>query len=318
MTTTRKSFVPGLGLLCVLAMAACSGGGGITLPKIPIPPPPTFTVGGSVSGLAGSGLVLQDNGGNDLPVAASGNFVFSTALASGAAFNVTVKTQPLSPTQTCVVANATGTVGSANVTNLAVTCTTNTYSIGGNVTGLTGAGLVLQDNAGNDLTVAAGSSTFTFSTLIASGASYAGHRQDPTDRSLANLRRDGGERNGGQREYHECGRDVHHQDLHGRRQHHGTDGLRTRAAEQFRRRPDRVGDQHQLYIRDGCRERCVLQCHGQDSARGSDLHRRCRLWNGGRCSGHKCRGDVHHSRSVCMRGHGKWHGRHACQQYHRE
>ena len=174
MTTTRKSFVPGLGLLCVLTVAACSGGGGITLPKIPIPPPPsTFTVGGSVSGLAGSGLVLQDNGGNDLPVAASGNFVFSTALASGAAFNVTVKTQPLSPTQTCVVANATGTVGSANVTNVAVTCTTNTYSIGGNVTGLTGSGLVLQDNAGNDLTVAAGSSTFTFSTLIASGANYA-------------------------------------------------------------------------------------------------------------------------------------------------
>ena len=173
MTTTTKSFAKGLGLLCVMTMAAC--GGGITGPKVPPPPPPppqTFTVGGSVSVLAGSGLVLQDNGGNDLAVAGSGNFVFSTALASGAAFTVTVKTQPLSPTQTCVITNPTGTVGSANITNVAVACTTNTYSIGGSVSGLTGAGLMLQDNAGNDLTVAAGSSSFTFSTPIASGASY--------------------------------------------------------------------------------------------------------------------------------------------------
>jgi hypothetical protein len=172
MTTMSKGLVQGFGLLCLMALTACNGGIGV--PKVPVPPPPqTFTVGGSVSGLVGSGLVLQDNGGNDLPLAASGNFTFSTALASGAAFNVTVKTQPLSPTQTCVVANATGTVGSANVTNVAVTCTTNTYSIGGSATGLTGSGLVLQDNAGNDLTVAAGSSTFTFSTPIASGANYA-------------------------------------------------------------------------------------------------------------------------------------------------
>jgi hypothetical protein len=173
MTTMTKGIVQGLGLLCIMTMAACDRG--ITVPKVPIPPPPpqTFTVGGSVSGLAGSGLVLQNNGGDDLSVAASGNFTFATALASGAAFNVTVKTQPLSPTQTCAVTNGAGTVGSANITNVAVTCTTNTYSIGGSVTGLTGSGLVLQDNAGNDLSVAAASSSFTFSTPIASGANYA-------------------------------------------------------------------------------------------------------------------------------------------------
>ena len=170
MTTTTKSFVQGLGLLCMMIIGACNGG---IVPKLPVPPSPqTFTVGGSVSGLTGSGLVLQNNGGDNLTIATSGNFTFATALASGAAFNVTVKTQPLSPTQTCVVTNPTGTLGSANITNVVVTCTTNTYSIGGSVTGLTGAGLVLQDNAGNDLAVAAGSSTFTFSTPIASGANY--------------------------------------------------------------------------------------------------------------------------------------------------
>jgi hypothetical protein len=153
-----------------MILAGCNGG---IVPRLPVPPPPqTFTVGGSASGLAGSGLVLQNNGGDNLSIAASGNFTFATALASGASFNVTVKTQPLSPTQTCVVTNPAGTLGSANITNVAVTCTTNTYSIGGSVTGLTGSGLVLQDNAGNDLAVAAGSSTFTFSTAIASGANY--------------------------------------------------------------------------------------------------------------------------------------------------
>jgi len=171
MKTTTKSFFHGLGLLCVLTIAACNGG--ITVPKLPVPPPPqTFTVGGSVSGLAGSGLVLQNNGVDNLSITASGNFTFATALAGGAAFNVTVKTQPLLPTQTCVVTNSTGTVGSANITNVAVTCTTNTYSIGGSVTGLAGAGLVLQDNAGDDLSVAPGSGTFTFATPVASGATY--------------------------------------------------------------------------------------------------------------------------------------------------
>jgi 6-phosphogluconolactonase (cycloisomerase 2 family) len=132
----------------------------------------TYTVGGSVSGLIGSGLVLQDNGGNDLSVAASGSFVFSARVGSGSAYAVTVKTQPTNPPQTCVVANATGTVGSANVANVAITCTINTYGIGGSVGGLIGSGLVLQDNGGNDLAVAANGS-FAFSAPVASGSAYA-------------------------------------------------------------------------------------------------------------------------------------------------
>ena len=88
-----------------------------------------------MSGLASGGtVVLQDNGGNDLSVTASGAFTFSTALAAGAAYNVTVKTSPLG--QTCTVANGTGTVGSANVTNVAVTCATSGGGSGG-TSGLT-------------------------------------------------------------------------------------------------------------------------------------------------------------------------------------
>ena len=77
-------------------------------------------MGGTVSGLSGT-VVLQDNGGDNLTLTANGTFTFATALASGAAYAVTVKTNPAS--QTCAVSSGTGTIGSANVTNVAVTCT---------------------------------------------------------------------------------------------------------------------------------------------------------------------------------------------------
>ena len=43
--------------------------------------------------------MLQNNGGDDLAVNGNGTFQFGSALASGAAYNVTVKTHPTSPQQ---------------------------------------------------------------------------------------------------------------------------------------------------------------------------------------------------------------------------
>ena len=131
----------------------------------------TYPIGGTVSGLSGT-VVLQDNGGDDLSVSASGAFTFGTGLTSGSAYSVTVKTNPAG--QTCSVANGSGTVGSAGVTNVAVTCTANaaaTYPIGGTVSGLSGT-VVLQDNGGDDLSVSA-SGAFTFGTGLTSGSAYS-------------------------------------------------------------------------------------------------------------------------------------------------
>jgi hypothetical protein len=130
-----------------------------------------FTIGGTVSGLSGTGLVLRNNGGDNLTITANGNFTFSTAIASGSTYNVTVFTQPSSPSQTCTVTNGSGTVAGANVTNVVVNCSTNTYTIGGTVSGLTGTGLVLRNNGGDNLSITANGS-FTFSTAIASGSTY--------------------------------------------------------------------------------------------------------------------------------------------------
>src|SRR5947209_5193044 len=130
-----------------------------------------FSVGGTVSGLSGS-VVLQNNGGDELSISANGTFTFGTPIASGTAYSVTVLTQPTNPSQSCTVTNGSGTVAGANITNIAVTCVTNTFTIGGTVGGLSGTGLVLRNNGGDNLTVLA-NGAFTFSTAIASGSPYA-------------------------------------------------------------------------------------------------------------------------------------------------
>ena len=131
-----------------------------------------FTIGGTVNGLTGSGLVLQDNGGDNLPISGNGTFAFPTSIASGQVYAVSVLTEPSNPAQTCTVSNGGGTVGAANVTNVSVNCSTNAYSIGGTVSGLTGSGLVLQDNGADNLSVPA-NGNFVFPTKVASGGMYA-------------------------------------------------------------------------------------------------------------------------------------------------
>jgi len=150
--------------LVLAALTACggSGGGGGNA---------TYTVGGTVTGLTGSGLVLRNNGGDDLPVTVAGTFTFATEVGQGAAFVVTVFTQPTNPTQACVVANGSGLMGNRNITTVAVDCK-NTYTVGGTVTGLTGSGLILQNNGGNDLAVPA-SGAFAFPTGLVTAATYA-------------------------------------------------------------------------------------------------------------------------------------------------
>jgi hypothetical protein len=65
--------------------------------------------------------VLQNNAAGDLPLNANGSFAFAPQL-DGTGYAITVKTQPTSRSQTCTVTNGSGTVGGANVTNVAVTC----------------------------------------------------------------------------------------------------------------------------------------------------------------------------------------------------
>jgi 6-phosphogluconolactonase len=173
--TPRRWVLVAIPTVLVAAIAACGGGGsyggggggGGT----------TYTVGGMVTGLRGSGLVLHNSDGSALPVSAAGAFTFGTGLVNGAAYAVTVQTQPTNPNQICVVTNGSGTMGTGNVTNVAVACA-NIYSVRGTVTGfadrglLERSGLVLQSNLGKLAAFAVGNPAFDFSGF-ASGAPYA-------------------------------------------------------------------------------------------------------------------------------------------------
>ncbi len=137
----------------IAALVGCSEGE--KTPPAPVAATAPLTVGGSVSGLPVSGLVLQLNGANDLAVSANGRFNFPNALAKGSSYTVTVKASPSSPVrQACTVSQGNGSIVSAAVNNISVTCVTNDYAVGGTVSGLSGKGLMLQLNGTSDLAIA--------------------------------------------------------------------------------------------------------------------------------------------------------------------
>lgn len=168
-TVLRAIRVPA-SCLVILLLSACGGGsGGNAPPADQTPAPAAYTIGGTVSDLTGS-VVLQNNGGDNLSVSTDGAFTFSTALASGAAYNIAVLTQPSG--QTCAVTGGSGTVSAANITSVAVSCATTGYTVGGAVSGLgAGKNVVLQNNGGGSVNVIANGS-FTLTTALLSGATY--------------------------------------------------------------------------------------------------------------------------------------------------
>jgi hypothetical protein len=129
-------------------------------------------VGGTISGLVGTGLVLENNSGDSLPVGPNATgFSFPSAVDGGAGYKVSVLTQPSGPMQNCVVSGDIG-IANGNVTTVIVACTTTTYTVSGTISGLAGTGLVLENNSGDNLPVSAKATAFAFPTPVDGGASY--------------------------------------------------------------------------------------------------------------------------------------------------
>jgi hypothetical protein len=120
-----KPFWLALASISLLTLSACSGGGS----SPPPPPPGTYTIGGTVSGPSGSGLVLQDNGGDNLAIGANGSFTFDIPVARSDLYSVAVLSDPAEPPQRCVVSNGSG-WAEANVTNVQVACYAATNGMG--------------------------------------------------------------------------------------------------------------------------------------------------------------------------------------------
>jgi 6-phosphogluconolactonase (cycloisomerase 2 family) len=131
----------------------------------------TFTIGGTVTGLAAGQQVTLSNGADAPVILADGSFTFATPVPFNGSYAVTVGTNPTG--QTCTVSNASGSGVTDYVSNVAVTCSTNTFSIGGAVTGLAATQQVTLNNNGGDPLIVTADGAFTFGTRVAFNGSYA-------------------------------------------------------------------------------------------------------------------------------------------------
>jgi RNase P/RNase MRP subunit p29 len=130
-----------------------------------------YIVAGTIGGLSSTGLVLENNGGDNLTVQmGASSFQFSATVVPGGTYDVTVASQPAG--LVCTVANGSGTTDRTAITRVAVSCNAKTYTIAGAISGLTAAGLVLEDNGGDPLAVPAKATTFQFPAAVAAGGGY--------------------------------------------------------------------------------------------------------------------------------------------------
>jgi len=106
-----------LGALSSSLLTACGGGGSSAGST---GTPSTYTLGGSISGLVASGLVLSDGTQTAAIPANASSWTFTNSRASGASYNVTVQTQPTG--ERCTVTSGTGTLSAASVSSVAVAC----------------------------------------------------------------------------------------------------------------------------------------------------------------------------------------------------
>lgn len=90
---------------------------------------PTYTISGIITGYTGSGMVLQNNAGDNLAVAQGANsFAFPSGLSAGSTYSVTVSTPPGNPPQTCSVTGGSGTMSTAPITGVTVACSNSSWS----------------------------------------------------------------------------------------------------------------------------------------------------------------------------------------------
>ncbi len=153
--------------------AAAAAAAAAAAPAAASPPAETgLLLSGAVSGLpAGQAVVLRANDTENLTVPGDGAFTFPTRLSQGGSFTVTVATQPTGAV--CTVGRPSGSGIVADVTDIAVTCSRITVSVGGTVTGLAaGTQITLRNNAADPTTLAA-DGAFTFGTRVAYGSNYS-------------------------------------------------------------------------------------------------------------------------------------------------
>ncbi len=130
--------------------------------------------GVSTGSLSDQGLVLTNSANGDAyTFTASGTaFAMAMAVPYGSAYALSVTTQPAG--LSCSVNNPSVTMPAGNVTNVAVTCSDQSFTLGGTIAGLGSAsGLVLTNEGGDSTTILANATSFSMNTPVPYGAAYA-------------------------------------------------------------------------------------------------------------------------------------------------
>jgi len=132
-----------------------------------------FSVSGNITGLKSDNLVLKLNLNDELPISTDGRFAFDASLTTESTYLVSVLNQPSDPNQFCTVKNGSGAIKEINILDVDVSCITNSYTIGGTITGLVGNELILGIKSEN-LTVSTTDSTgfSAASTSLIDGSPY--------------------------------------------------------------------------------------------------------------------------------------------------
>jgi len=159
-------------VILIALLASCGGGGG---GGGSAPTGSTYSVGGSISGLTASGLVLA-NGSDNLVVSANAaSFKMPRSSPTGTAYDLVVKSHPAAIQ--CQIANPSGIIGNSNVTNIAVSCSAGSerilHSFNSSCTSACGpgSGLILGSDGNFYGTVAGGgaNASGSFFKISASG-----------------------------------------------------------------------------------------------------------------------------------------------------
>jgi hypothetical protein len=127
----------------------------------------TYQVGGTITGLKET-LVIQNNDGDDLTlISTDSTFIFSTEVADGSLYAVTVLTQPTG--QNCTITNGSGDLNGSAVSGISIDCI-DIFPLAVSVDGLNGT-LVLQNKGGDNLTIPS-NGNYSFSKLQAEKAPF--------------------------------------------------------------------------------------------------------------------------------------------------
>lgn len=170
-TNLKKSTLALSALTLALAAGLSACGGGTS----------THTVGGTISGLQNTGLILSNNG-DEVKIEPLGYdedpvtkvrtpkpvpYTFAKQLDYGERYTVVIKQAPAHQVCEVPVGSVTNDIAGRLATiNASFVCSLATHTIGGTVTGLTSGELILTNGSNGQVTIAKDATTFTFANPV--------------------------------------------------------------------------------------------------------------------------------------------------------